>query len=70
MDNRHWSKIKEVHCGLEPDFYEHIKPISSIQNKMVCIGRLCEQKGQVLIIEALNLLKQKNVNFYLINLYL
>ena len=47
-----WDKVKVVHCGLEKAFYDiDIEPAT--QNKrMVCVGRLCEQKGQLLLVEA------------------
>jgi colanic acid/amylovoran biosynthesis glycosyltransferase len=71
VDNQYWPKIKIVHCGLEPEFFEietratNEMTSPSITNNIVCIGRLCEQKGQILIIEALNILKQHNSDFHL-----
>jgi glycosyltransferase involved in cell wall biosynthesis len=47
-----WPKIKVVHCGLERDFYDFapVPPPTSL--RLVCVGRLCEAKGQMLLIEA------------------
>ncbi|HQN65162.1 MAG TPA: glycosyltransferase [Methylophilus sp.] len=61
-----WPKIKVVHCGLEQSFFEHeSKPIPS-ESRLLCIGRLCEQKGQMLLIEAAKQLVERGVNFKLI----
>lgn len=65
VPNNQWQKIKIVHCGLEPEFFNEYKKTENNTNNIVCIGRLCEQKGQVLIVEALNLLKNKNIDFHL-----
>jgi len=65
IKNTHWHKIKVVHCGLEPEFFSNYESKSVEENKLVCIGRLCEQKGQSLIIDALHILKKKKVDFSL-----
>ena len=56
-----WYKIKIVHCGLEPDFFSI--PAVSIPAKpsLVCVGRLCEQKGQLLLVEAVKTLSEQQV---------
>ena len=56
-----WHKIKIVHCGLEPDFFNI--PAVFIPNKpsLVCVGRLCEQKGQLLLVEAIKNLSEQQV---------
>ena len=48
-----WSKIKVIHCGLDQAFtnLDHETPPSG--NKLVCVGRLNEQKGQLLLIDAI-----------------
>lgn len=53
-----WSKIVEVHCALDeallhsPSRSPERKP-----QKLVNIGRLCEQKGQWILLQAINQLK-------------
>ena len=66
VDRQHWGKIKEVHCGLDKGFHDvpHV-PVPGTP-RLVCIGRLCEQKGQLLLIEAANLLRQQAVTFELV----
>lgn len=47
-----WGKIHVIHCGLDHDFLNvAITPVPDVP-KLICIGRLCEQKGQLLLIQA------------------
>jgi colanic acid/amylovoran biosynthesis glycosyltransferase len=50
-----WSKIHVVHCGLEQDYFLRL-PVQRDQGiasrRLACIGRLSEQKGQLLLVEA------------------
>jgi glycosyltransferase involved in cell wall biosynthesis len=50
VDPSHWRKVHVVHCGLEPGFHESAPPCD--RPRLVCVGRLCEQKGQLLLVEA------------------
>ena len=47
-----WGKIKLVHCGLEEDFYRTAEAGLPAGRRFVCVGRLCEQKGQLILLEA------------------
>lgn len=62
-----WSKINVVHCGLEGSFYEGAEsaPLADVP-RLVCVGRLCEQKGQLILMEAARLLKDRGVYFQLV----
>ena len=61
-----WHKIKIVHCGLEEKFYNvPAKPIAETP-RLVCVGRLCEQKGQMLLLEAAKNLHDVGLDFELI----
>jgi colanic acid/amylovoran biosynthesis glycosyltransferase len=63
----HWPKIDVVHCGLEPTFYEPAAEITvGDERRLVCVGRLCEQKGQLLLIEAARLLTERGMLFELV----
>ncbi|WKA30643.1 glycosyltransferase [Bradyrhizobium roseum] len=63
----HWPKIAVVHCGLEPAFHEPGAEITAgDQRRLVCVGRLCEQKGQLLLIEAARLLTERGITFELV----
>ncbi len=54
MLSRHadWHKINVVHCGLERAFYETSPSHAEPAPRFVCVGRLCEWKGQLFLIEA------------------
>ena len=52
VDHQHWPKIKVVHCGLETDLFTRGRSAGSRARRLVCVGRLCEQKGQLLLVEA------------------
>ena len=61
-----WQKIKIVHCGLEESFYKvPVSPITATP-RLVCAGRLCEQKGQLLLLEAAKKLHDSGMDFELI----
>lgn len=49
----HWHRLEVVHCGIEPAKFAAPLPLPEGQGRMVAIGRLSEQKGQLLLIEAL-----------------
>ncbi|MGR5237718.1 glycosyltransferase [Vibrio alfacsensis] len=49
-----WVKLEVVRCGLDSDFLQG-RPLPINHKKMkqlLCIGRLCEQKGQLLLLQA------------------
>lgn len=50
-----WDKIKVVHCGIEPQKFPDPKPMQDGPRRLVAIGRLVEQKGQLAVIKALAL---------------
>ncbi|MDV5098734.1 glycosyltransferase [Pseudomonas sp. LSJ-87] len=62
----HWAKVKVVHCGLERSFHE-VAPVGvPTAPRLVCVGRLCEQKGQLLLLEAARVLAARSVAFELV----
>jgi colanic acid/amylovoran biosynthesis glycosyltransferase len=61
-----WPKIKVVHCGLEQSFHNVASPAPGAAARLVCVGRLCEAKGQLLLIEATVRLAAKGVVFELV----
>lgn len=65
-DYRDWNKIKVVHCGLEKTFYDVPARPSPAQRRLVCVGRLCEQKGQLLLIDAFAELAKKGLSVELV----
>lgn len=66
VSHDYWDKIKVVHCGIEPAFYTGAAVQAGHRRRMVCVGRLCEQKGQFLLIEAARLLFERGHKFELV----
>jgi colanic acid/amylovoran biosynthesis glycosyltransferase len=66
VEHEYWSKVQVVYCGLESAF--RTRPSSSLPaaRRLVCVGRLCEQKGQLLLVEAARQLATQGVAFELI----
>ena len=61
-----WSKIKVIHCGLEKSFYDTSSVPVTANARLVCVGRLCEQKGQLLLLEAMHSLIQRGIQLQLV----
>jgi colanic acid/amylovoran biosynthesis glycosyltransferase len=66
VSHDHWHKIKVVHCGIEPAFYEHASAQPGAERRLICVGRLCEQKGQLLLIEAARRLSDRGTRIELV----
>jgi glycosyltransferase involved in cell wall biosynthesis len=64
VEHQHWNKIFVVHCGLDPEAFSGTPRYSS-SRRLVCVGRLCEQKGQLLLIEAFRRLIERGVDMHL-----
>lgn len=65
-DYADWPKVQVVHCGLEQAFYDlPAVPIPSAP-RVVCVGRLSEAKGQLLLLDAVSRLAQKEVRLELV----
>ena len=61
-----WPKIKIVHCGLEEAFYKSAPNFAPVALRLICVGRLVAEKGQLLLIEAAARLARKGVWFELV----
>jgi colanic acid/amylovoran biosynthesis glycosyltransferase len=55
------AKVKVVHCGLGSDSFPEAPPVAAASRRFVCVGRLCEQKAQGLLIDAMALLHREGV---------
>jgi colanic acid/amylovoran biosynthesis glycosyltransferase len=68
LRSRHedWTKIKIIHCGLEKAFYDIAATPVAMAPRFVCVGRLCEEKGQLVLIEAAACLVAKCIPFQLV----
>ena len=61
-----WNKIKVIHCGLDESFFSHAQQPIPEELRLVCVGRLCEQKGQLLLVEAASKLVSLGYKFKLV----
>jgi glycosyltransferase involved in cell wall biosynthesis len=60
-EHRFWGKIHVVHCGVDGDHLDlDTSPIPHA-GKLVSVGRLSEQKGQLLLVEALGQLRRQGL---------
>ena len=60
-DRQQWEKIHVIRCGVDNSFLNRAShPIFNTDNfnrhSFTCVGRLCEQKGQLLLLQALKIL--------------
>lgn len=58
----YWDKIIIVHCGLKIDEFIPNFEFDANDQSLICVGRLCPQKGQLIIPQALAQLKQEFPN--------
>lgn len=66
VDQESWDKIQVVHCGIDGAFTQETEGDSSRARRLVCVGRLCEQKGQLLLVKAAALLAAEGQEFELV----
>ncbi|MFP4009421.1 MAG: glycosyltransferase [Spirulinaceae cyanobacterium] len=66
-DYTDWPKIEIVRCGVDRSFLQGATAeiSASAAGQLVCVGRLCEQKGQLLLIDAIAQLAAENRDFHL-----
>ncbi|HTT03876.1 MAG TPA: glycosyltransferase family 4 protein [Steroidobacteraceae bacterium] len=61
-----WPKVRQVHCGIERSFYSEGEAVEGKANRLVCVGRLCEAKGQLLLVQAAASLAAQGIDFELV----
>lgn len=52
-DHADWDRIHVVHCGVEPERFKDPAPLPDGPRRVVAIGRLVEQKGQLALVQAM-----------------
>lgn len=62
-DYKQWSKIHIVHCGVDDLFLAPPDVPLPTEPRFVCIGRLGEQKGHLLLVEAISQLAAQGLQF-------
>jgi glycosyltransferase involved in cell wall biosynthesis len=59
MPHERWPRVHVVRCGVDRSFLEtDLTPIPA-EARLVCVGRLSEQKGQLLLLEAVGALRRR-----------
>ena len=61
LPHRQWTKVQVVHCGLDKAFHQVTHVSVPTAPRLVCVGRLCEQKGQLLLVDAVRQLRDDGV---------
>jgi colanic acid/amylovoran biosynthesis glycosyltransferase len=61
-----WSKIKVIHCGVDPGFHDRAAELPPAAPRLICVGRLVVEKGQLLLIEAVARLAGQGTPFQLV----
>jgi colanic acid/amylovoran biosynthesis glycosyltransferase len=63
---RLWGRVEVVRCGLQPGYGHDTAPVSKAARRLLCIGRLSHEKGQLLLLEAARQLADRGVDFTLV----
>jgi glycosyltransferase involved in cell wall biosynthesis len=66
VDRKYWPKLQVVHCGLEPAFHAGPANPPPAARRLVCVGRLCNEKAQLILIEAAQRLATAGIKFELV----
>ena len=56
-----WPKLKVVHCGLDEGFFAKAPADLPAKPVLLCIGRLCAEKGHLTLLEAFSKLERPGV---------
>jgi colanic acid/amylovoran biosynthesis glycosyltransferase len=60
-DYHQWTKIAVVGCGLDKKFLEGTQLTTSAVPQLVCVGRLCSEKAQLLLVAATRRLRDAGI---------
>jgi glycosyltransferase involved in cell wall biosynthesis len=55
-----WPRLKVVHCGIRPEAFADPAPLPGGPLHLVSIGRFAEQKGQMVLVEAMAALRDSH----------
>jgi colanic acid/amylovoran biosynthesis glycosyltransferase len=65
-DHADWGKIRVIRCGLDEVFLNATTAPVPLRPKLVNVGRLSEQKGQLLLVRAAAILRDRGYDFELV----
>ncbi len=60
---KQWSKIHVVHCGVDQLFLSQPHTPLTPHPSFVCVGRISEQKGHLILLEAISMLATQGEQF-------
>ena len=66
VERAHWPKIEVVHCGLDAAFHAGDPAGTTASTSLVCVGRLGEQKGHLLLLGAMRRVFDRGHRFSLV----
>jgi glycosyltransferase involved in cell wall biosynthesis len=66
VDHSQWTKVHVIHNGLELAYFAADASAAVSARRLVCVGRLVEQKGQLLLVGAAQHLAAQGVDFELV----
>jgi colanic acid/amylovoran biosynthesis glycosyltransferase len=58
-----WSKINIVRCALDRAYFQGTDQPITDRPRLLCVGRLSEEKGQILVVRAAQILAQRGLTF-------
>lgn len=61
-----WPKLHIVHCGPDPAFLAQEPPPLGASNKLVWVGRVCEEKAVPILLEAARRVADRGIDFELV----
>ena len=61
-----WKKIRVISCGLDRDYLDAPSAPALTAARLVTVGRLCEQKGHLILLEAAAKLHRRGLAFTLV----
>jgi glycosyltransferase involved in cell wall biosynthesis len=64
-DPQHWPKIHVVHCGVDQLFLNADSAPPAASSRLVCVGRLQQQKGHLLLLRAVAQVLASGLDFML-----
>ena len=56
-----WKKIQVIRCALDPSYFVPSGGTITEKPRLLCVGRLSEEKGQLLVVQAARLLVERGV---------
>lgn len=61
LDEKDWSKVRGVRCGLNPEVFDLRLPTEEPLVRVLCVGRLVHLEGQSLLVEAVARLRSEGL---------